>query len=69
MDGETSYLMMIEDDYADLILELKNQRRSVFQPDQANDIPLTEAVAACQAISAKWHEDMRPYETMGGMLT
>lgn len=66
---ESGYLMMIEDDEADLILQFQAGRRAVMLPDQPNDIPINEAVAACQRISADLHEAMRPYETPGGMLT
>lgn len=66
---ESGYLMMIEDDYADLILQLQAERHAIALPDQPNDIPLNEAVAACQRISAELHRGLRSYETPGGMLT
>ncbi len=66
---EGEYLMRIEDDYADLIMRLHEQRRAITTPDTANDIPINEAVAACARISAESHAALRPHETAGGMLT
>lgn len=66
---ESGYLMMIEDDYADLILKLQAERHTVTLPDQANDIPIDQAVAEMHHISAELHRGLKPYETSGGMLT
>lgn len=66
---ESGYLMMIEDDEADLILQFQAGRRAVMLPDQPNDIPLDQAVAEMHHISAELHRGLKPYETSGGMLT
>ena len=50
----------------ELIDALAQQRdRVTALPDEPNDIPINEAVQACQRISSKSHEDMRDIEAIG----
>lgn len=60
MTDEQEYLNLLEDNLADIVA--KQRPRVTVLPDTANDIPINEAVAACQRISADWHVAMRRYE-------
>jgi hypothetical protein len=56
----------IETDRLSDIVAHQRERVTVL-PDEANDIPINEAVAACQRISTELHRSI--YETEGGCLT
>ncbi len=55
------------DDLADAVA--RERERVTALPDEANDIPINEAVATCARISAESHKSLSIYETAGGMLT
>lgn len=55
IDNERGILFRIEDDEADRVARIVEQRRLVAVEPVTPEIPLVEAVAACQRISAEQH--------------